>query len=223
MLESTPQATEQRIREVRRQQLEEVRTILEQFSLARGGRSAAVEEERSRLEMEAKNRALWEKIEQSIQETEMAARRAREEEEARVRKAREEEEARIRREQEEAEAKARKAAQEAMEKKREEEEEKKRLEEETQRKQQEAERKAQESEAKKNAPMTREEEYELAVDTLSKIKSEIMPMVKKTKIKPDVEPNPEWRQKWARARRQMVMKVGQVTNVVAEVEHQRYP
>ena len=51
-----------------------------------------------------------------------------------------------------------------------------------------------------------------------RIKSEIMPLVKSTSSYPDKTPNPEWKKELTKLRRQIVPKIGQVTNVRNEVE-----
>jgi len=50
------------------------------------------------------------------------------------------------------------------------------------------------------------------------IKSEILPQVKSTKLRPDITPNPAWKKELTRLRRQIVPKIGQVTNVKSEIE-----
>ncbi|KAF9508515.1 hypothetical protein BS47DRAFT_1397742 [Hydnum rufescens UP504] len=50
------------------------------------------------------------------------------------------------------------------------------------------------------------------------IKSDIMPQVKSTKLRPDVQPNPEWKKELTKLRRQIIPKIGQITNTQAAVE-----
>lgn len=45
-----------------------------------------------------------------------------------------------------------------------------------------------------------------------------MPMLKVTKLRPDIVPNPEWKRAIGQARRQVVLKIGQITNTPAQVE-----
>ncbi|KDQ11525.1 hypothetical protein BOTBODRAFT_189727 [Botryobasidium botryosum FD-172 SS1] len=212
LLDSTAQIAEQRVREARRQQMEEVTATLQKVQLRK-----AELEHLGRVELEAQNRALWNSIEESIRQTELEEKRREEEARRAVERAREEELARQKRAAEEAEAKARQAALEAEEKAKKEQEEKKLKEEEDRRKARDAQEKLEREASQGVAPKTGREEWEFYRDVLRRVKTEVLPQVKKTKGRPDVTPNAQWKQEYSRCRRQIVPKVGQVVNTAAAI------